>query len=276
MSKFIDKLFGHDDEKKTTAAVRQETHQATGTTSTHAATSSTQNAAMGAAHQRDGVNVRSTVTSDSSSSISLANQQRLTDLVTQLGSTHSQIDEYARQQEAKIDAEIQREIDQVVAGIRGRQDELVRRATERTAQIDHDYRTRLQQMVEQVDAEKAKNIADIENELNRTQAEILGKAKTDIDALNKKAANLKIGVLQDAQARAASSATALAAEASHLGQASTIHQSSGTTVIKTETSASASTAVGGQTKVTAAQATSPTSVSAKSVETASFEAQQKK
>jgi len=266
MSNFVNKLFGKHDEHGT---VRQETHQTSATSGTHAA-------AQDRLSQHDGVSVRSTVTSDSTSSVSLANQQRLTDLVTQLGSTHSQIDEYARQQAAKIDEQIQREIDQVVAQIRGRQDELLRRATERTSQIDHDYRTRLQKMVEEADAEKAKNIANIENELNRAQAEILNKAKADIDALNKRAADLKIGVLQDAQAKAASSATALAAEASHLGQASTIHQSTGTTTIKTETSAAATSAVGGKTTVTAAAATSPTVTSARTVESSSFEAQQGK
>jgi len=191
--------------------------------------------------QHDGVNIKSTISSDTSSTVSMANQQRLTDLVSRLGATHSQIDEYAKQQTEKINDQVQQEIDQVVARTRQEQEALLRKANEHTAQIDTEYRARLQQMVEEIDATKAKRIADIEKELNDQQAGILKSARNEIDQLNKKAANLKIGVLNDAQARAASDAKEITAQASHMGQASTVHQSTGTTTIKTEVSAAATT-----------------------------------
>ena len=105
-------------------------------------------------------------------------------------------------------------------------------------------------MVEEVDATKAKRIADIEKELNDQQAGILKNARNDIDQLNKKAANLKIGVLNDAQARAAADAKEITTQAAHLGQASTIHQSTGTTTIKTEVSAATTSRDAGSAAVT--------------------------
>ena len=130
------------------------------------------------------------------------------------------------------------------------QDTLLRKANEHTTQIDAEYRAQLQKMVEEVDAAKAKRIAAVETELNKQQADILQAARAEVDQLNQKAANLKIGVLQQAQAKAAADANAITAEAAHLGQASTVHQSSGTTTIKTEVSAAATTKeVGGTTTV---------------------------
>jgi hypothetical protein len=107
--------------------------------------------------------------------------------------------------------------------------------------MDSEYRVQLQQMVEQIDTDKAKRIAEIEQLLNKQQANILELARNEIDQLNQKAASLKIGVLQQAQAQAASNASEITAQAAQLGQTSTVPQSTGTTTIKTEVSAVATT-----------------------------------
>ena len=187
--------------------------------------------------QHGDVNVKSTISSDVSSTVSIANQQKLNDLVSRLGSTHTQIDQYAKKQTEKINEETQREIDQVLARTRHQQEELLRQANDHTAQIDAEYRARLQKMVEEIDAVKAKRIAEIETQLNQQQADILQAARTEIDQLNQKAAALKIGALQQAQVKAAVDASAITAEAAKLSQASTVHEQKGTTTIKTEVSA---------------------------------------
>lgn len=160
-----------------------------------------------------------------------------------LGSTYSQIDDYARNQTEKINEEIQREIDEVVGRTRREQEELLRKAQAHTDDIDREYRARLQQMVEEVDAAKAKRIGEVETELNNQQAGILLAARNEIDALNKKAARLKIGVLEAAEAKVAADARAINAEP--LDKASTVHVATGTTTIKTEVLAAANTTVAG-------------------------------
>ncbi|CAF1400844.1 unnamed protein product [Adineta steineri] len=199
--------------------------------------------------QRDGVNIRSTVQTEGTSTVSMANQQKLTDLVSKLGSTHAQIDEYARNQTEKINEQIQREIDEVVGRIRREQDDLLRKANEQTAEIDNEYRARLQLMVEEIDAAKAKRIADIEASLNNQQAAILQSARNEIDELNKKAAKLKIGVLEAAEAKSAQDAREITAHAD-LGKAATIHQQSGTTTIRTDVVGAAETETAGSATVT--------------------------
>lgn len=191
--------------------------------------------------QHGDVNVKSKISTDGKSTVSMANQQKLNDLVSRLGSTHTQIDQYAKKQTEKINEETKREIDQVVSRTRVQQEELLRRANEHTAEIDAEYRARLQKMVEEIDAIKAKRIGEIETQLNQQQADILQAARNEIDQINQKAAGLKIGVLQDAQAKAAADATAITAQAAQLSQASTIHEAKGTTTIKTEVTAATTT-----------------------------------
>jgi hypothetical protein len=108
-------------------------------------------------------------------------------------------------------------------------------------------------MVEEVDAARARRIAEIEKELNSQQVDILQSARNEIDQLSQKAANLKIGVVQQAQAKAASNANEITVQAAHLGEATTVHQSKGTTKIKTEVSAATTTKEAG-----CATATTPT------------------
>ncbi len=139
----------------------------------------------------------------------------------------------------------------MLARTQQQQQDLLRKANEHTNQIDTEYRARLQKMVEEVDAVKAKRIAEIETDLNTQQASILQAARNEIDTLNQKAANLKIGALQQAQAQAASQANDITAQAAHLGQATTGHQATGTTTIKTEVSAAATTKEAGGSSSTA-------------------------
>jgi len=249
MSHLINKLLGREDDSESHSqsqshSSKTETHTSAGgggERNVQRQNSSGGQVSEGRTVQHEGVNIKSTISSDTNSTVSLANQQKLNELVTKLGSTHTQIDEYAKKQTTKINDEIQREIDAVLTRTRTRQDELLKKANEHTAQIDAEYRARLQQVVEEIDATKAKRIAEIEKELNNHQTEILQAARNEIDQLNQKAANLKIGVLQDAQAKAASDATAITAQATNLGQSSTVHQAAGTTTIKTEVSAAATT-----------------------------------
>lgn len=266
MASIINKLLGKDTESEHTQ--KTDTKCESGTCSTSVTggekhgvkTESSTGGARGAndnsqTHtvQRDGVNIKSTISTEGSSSVSLANQQKLSDLVSKLGSTHTQIDTYAKNQTEKINEQVQHEIDEVVGRTRREQEELLRKANEHTAQIDQEYRARLQTMVEELDSIKAKRISEIEIELNNQQAGILQAARNEIDALNKKAARLKIGVLESAEAKAAADSRDITASA-NLDKTSTIHQATGTTTIKSEVSGAATTTTTGSSGSTSAAA----------------------
>jgi len=243
MSHLINKLLGREDEHEShTGTVIKTQAGSTGSSSTgvQRQNSSGGTVVEGRTVERDGVNIRSTVSSDAVSTVSMANQQKLSDLVSRLGTTHNQIDEYAKKQSQKINDEIQREINEVVNRTQREQGELLRKANERTGQIDQEYRTRIQQMVEEIDAAKAKRIAEVEQELNEHQTGILQAARNEIDQLNQKAAALKIGALQQAQAKVAADASNITAQATEL-KATTQAHGTGTTTIKTEVSAAQTT-----------------------------------
>jgi hypothetical protein len=104
-----------------------------------------------------------------------------------------------------------------------------------------EYRAQLQKMVEEIDAVKAKRIAEVELELNNQQTGILEAARNEIDGLNQRAASLKIGALQQAQARVAADTDKITAEAANLGQTTTAHHGKSKTTIKTEVSGIATT-----------------------------------
>jgi hypothetical protein len=105
MTSIINKLLGKDDDKHLhgTHSHSHDVKCESGTCSTSTTHSSTGGKAFraksdsksinsssggvceGRTIERDGVNIRSTVSSDSSSTVQLANQQKLNDLVTRLG-----------------------------------------------------------------------------------------------------------------------------------------------------------------------------------------------
>jgi len=122
-------------------------------------------------------------------------------------------------------------------------------------------------LVERVDTEKANRIVEIEELLNNQQAEILQLARAEIDRLNQKAANLKIGVLQEAQARVAVDTSEITARAARLGPLSTVNQSTGTTTIKTEVSAATTTKDAGSSATAKRESSGRTSGATTSTET---------
>lgn len=190
-----------------------------------------------------------------------------------LGSTHNQIDEYAKKQSAKINEEIEREIEEVLARTRREQEELLRRANERTVQLDAEYRARLQTMIEEVDADKAQRITEIEKDLNAQQTGILESARNEIDRLNQKAANLKIGAIQQAQERATTQVNEITAQAAQLGQTSTVHHGKGTTTIKTEITGETTTKDTSAPTITAMASGTKATSETKTVETSRNQAQ---
>jgi hypothetical protein len=94
MSHIINKLLGRDDEPEN----RSQSSNSHGKTETHTSTSTggseknshRQNGGggqiiEGRTVQHEGVNIKSTISSDTSSTVSMANQKKLSDLVSKLG-----------------------------------------------------------------------------------------------------------------------------------------------------------------------------------------------
>ncbi len=93
MSHLLNKLFGRDESESQSQTQSENEIRSSSVTgsqnqdsrTTHTSTGG-QVTTEGTVVQRDGVNIKSTISSDASSTVSLANQQKLNELVTKLGS----------------------------------------------------------------------------------------------------------------------------------------------------------------------------------------------
>jgi hypothetical protein len=117
------------------------------------------------------------------------------------GTTHQQVDEYSRRRTEQISEEVAAAISKIVADTQLQQATLLADANARSAGIEEEYKHKLQQYVEELDAGKAQNLSTLEKDLNLRQEMILEEARRRIDELNAEANRLKLGVLREAQAQ---------------------------------------------------------------------------
>ncbi len=167
----------------------------------------------------ENVAVKSVVNTETQSKVNMENTQKMAALmsklgeliflkkffllsVSNLGTTHAQIDEYSRRRTEQISDEVAVAIAKIVADTQTQQSLLLSDANARSAAIEEEYKLKLQQYVEELDSAKAQNLSTLEKDLNLRQETILESARQRIDALNEEANRLKMGVLRDAQAQA--------------------------------------------------------------------------
>ncbi|CAF1454826.1 unnamed protein product [Adineta steineri] len=205
----------------------------------------------------ENVAVKSVVSTETQSKVSMENTQKMSALMSKLGTTHQQIDEYSRHRTEQISEEVSLAIAKVVNETQAQQANLLADANVRSAAIEEEYKIKLQSYVEELDNAKAQNLAVLEKDLNLRQEMILEQARKRIDDLNEEANRLKMGVLRDAQAQANARVDAITQEVAALGaeDANRLLTSTSTTVIRTEAKATGETHVAGTTAVVGTTAT---------------------
>jgi hypothetical protein len=197
--------------------------------------------------QAENVHVQSVVQHETQSKVSIENAKKITDLMTRLGSTHLQVDEYSRKRTEEISEAVNESIKKVVADTQVQQQQLLADANLRTADIENDFKRKLQEHVAKLDSEKAALLAQLEKELNIRQELILESARKRIDDLNEEANRLKLGVLKEAQAQSNAQINKITEQVAVLGQedASRRLASTTTTVITTKAASAGETHVEG-------------------------------
>ncbi|CAF1181081.1 unnamed protein product [Didymodactylos carnosus] len=207
------------------ASVTQHTHAASGSQSATAHTA-----------VADNVHVKSVVSTETQSKVSMENTAKMNQLMARLGSTHTQIDDYSRKRTEQISEEVRAAIAKIVAETQIQQQSLLQDANVRSAEIEQEYKLKLQSYVEELDGAKALNLSTLEKDLNLRQEQILENARRRIDDLNEEANRLKMGVLRDAQAQTNAKIESITDQVAALGQedASRRLASTTTTVITTQ------------------------------------------
>jgi len=205
----------------------------------------------------DNVAVKSVVSTETQSKVSMENTQKMAALMNKLGTTHQQIDEYSRRRTEQISEEVTAAISKIVADTQAQQGNLLADANVRSANIEDEYKHKLQYFVEELDTAKAQNLAVLEKDLNLRQEMILEDARKRIDELNEEANRLKMGVLRDAQAQANAKVDSITQQVAALGaeDANRLLTSTSTTVIRTEAKSTGETHVAGATAVLGTTAT---------------------
>jgi len=205
----------------------------------------------------ENVAVKSVVSTETQSKVSMENTQKMAALMGKLGTTHQQIDEYSRKRTEQISGEVTVAIAKIVADTQAQQGNLLADANLRSASIEEEYKLKLQTYVEDLDTAKAQNLAVLEKDLNLRQELILEQARKRIDELNEEANRLKMGVLRDAQAQANAKVDAITHQVAALGaeDANRLLTSSSTTVIRTEARSTGETHVAGAAVVVGTTAT---------------------
>ncbi|CAF0808740.1 unnamed protein product [Didymodactylos carnosus] len=175
-------------------------------TSPHTPVSTQAQSAQSASHSAtmhtttcDDVNVKSVISTDTQSKIKMENQNKIASLMSKLGSTHSQIDEYSKRRTEEISDAVRQSITKIVTETQAEQTVLLQDANIRSVEIEQEYKLKLQNYLEKLDDEKAQLLAQLEKELNLRQDRILDDARKRIDDLNEQANRLKMNVLKEAQ-----------------------------------------------------------------------------
>jgi len=191
------------------------------------------------------ITVKSVINTETQSSVSLQNQAKINQLMALLGTTHSQIDLYSRQQTEQITESVQNAIQQVLFETQQQQEKMLIDAQNRQKVIDQEHKQRLQKCIEQLDQIKAAKLAELEKDLHIQQGAILNSAKLQVDRLNNEANQLKINVLKEAGEQVKHDIANLTDQVATLGQQEAQHciQSTTTTTITTESQATGETSV---------------------------------
>ncbi|CAF1608194.1 unnamed protein product, partial [Didymodactylos carnosus] len=184
----------------------------------------------------DDVRVRSSVTSDTQSKVAMENTTRINELLQKLGTTHTQVDDYSKQRTDKINQAVNASIQKVVADTRTQQEQLLQDANVRTKAFEEEYKVKLEAFLDELNVQKAKELADMERELNARQQGILDQARQRIDQLNSQANDAKLNVMKEAQAQINAQVEGITDQVQHLGaeDAARHLQSTTTTVITSQ------------------------------------------
>jgi hypothetical protein len=187
----------------------------------------------------DDVQIKSVISSETHANASLNNKLNIDNLLSQLSTTHAQVDQYSRARTAAINEQVQKSIANVLAKTQRQQEELLLDANRRHLVIDNEYKLQLQKAIEALDVVKAKTLADLERDLQGKQQAIMLEAKQEIDVLNDQANAAKLHALVEAQEQASKDISQLADQVAVLGQLDTqnLLQSTTTTIITSQSQA---------------------------------------
>lgn len=187
--------------------------------------------------QHENVQLSSAISHDSKTRVDLTvGEEKFAQLIDRLSSTHSQLDDYTQKRTHLISVETQKIIEKILEETKEQQRDLLVEAQQRSQQLQDQYQSDLQEKINQLNEEKAQQLAQLETFLNEQQQMILNAAKQQIDLVQKQANLLKMKIMNEAEAQTNAQVESIAEQVVLIGQEDSAQRlaSSTTTVITTQ------------------------------------------
>jgi len=137
---------------------------------------------------KENVQVSSSIIHGATNKVALnIGSEQLDQLMDRLATTHAQLDQYTQRRTQQISIQTQNIINKILEETKEKQRELLLEAHYQSQLFQEQYQNDLQTKVNQLNEEKAQQLADLEKNLNYQQETILTNARQQIDYLQTEA-----------------------------------------------------------------------------------------
>ena len=150
----------------------------------------------------DSTQVESILNTQTHSCINLSTSEKIDELVRNLNRIHTQLDETIQRRTQKISAETESVLAHIINETQQDQQRLLYYAKEQQTKQEEHYRELLQKYISQLDEMKAKELSQLQEELQDCREQIMQVSKTKIMTVNEQANITKSKVVRDEQQQA--------------------------------------------------------------------------
>lgn len=130
-------------------------------------------------------------------------------VITDLGSAHSANSGWMEAESQKINAWGQQEIQRILAQTKGMEQQLIKQAQEKQIALDNSHKGELAKLVQKLDLQKAAELKELEDALQRQIQGVLTTSKNDINRIETEMNNRKMELLKQSQIKSAKEIDAL-------------------------------------------------------------------
>ncbi|UJR23907.1 hypothetical protein I4U23_026879 [Adineta vaga] len=172
----------------------------------------------------DSARVESTIDSETHSSINLSSSDKITELISNLNQIHNQLDDITKRRTSRISTETENVLFHILNETQEKQQRLLTYAKERQSEQNEIYQNLLQNYITQLDEMKAKELADLQKQLENYREEILEESHLKIMTVNDQANVIKTKILHEEQQQASTRMGSLVSQIQKLSTEDKVHQ----------------------------------------------------
>ncbi len=150
----------------------------------------------------DSAQVESSVDTQTHSCINLSSSEKIDELINSLNRIHAKLDDIIKNRTGQISTETESVLSHILNETQRKQQRLLNYAKEQQSKQDENYRKALQEYISHLDEIKAKDLSDLQNQLQIYREQILGESQLKIMTVNEQANIAKAKILRDEQQQA--------------------------------------------------------------------------